>query len=97
VDTASPLTDSQRAKLAALLAPAVEAIRRQRESLAYPVPAAADLLGTSERRMWELIGQGTIPSFVEAGRRLVSHRALEVYMASRDARDAVTGDPGERH
>jgi Helix-turn-helix domain len=89
VEAASPLTETQRARLTALLAPAVEALRRQRESLAYSVPAAADLLGTSERRMWELIGQGTIPSFTEGGRRLVSHRALEAYRASHDAPGGV--------
>jgi hypothetical protein len=83
-DPTATLTDTQRAKLVAMLAPAVEAIRRQRETLAYSVPAAADLVGVNERRMWDLIGQGNIPSFTERGRRLVSRRALEEYLASRD-------------
>jgi excisionase family DNA binding protein len=50
------------------------------DTLAYSVPMAARLIGIGPRRTWDLIREGTISSFLEGGRRLVSRRALEEYV-----------------
>jgi excisionase family DNA binding protein len=51
------------------------------DTLAYSVPMAARLLGIGPGRTWDLIREGTIGSFTDGGRRLVSRRALEDYLA----------------
>jgi hypothetical protein len=53
--------------------------------LAYPVPAAAEVIGISSRRLWDLIRDKKIKSFMAEGRRLISRKALEVYVAEREA------------
>ena len=50
------------------------------DTLAYSVPMAARLIGIGPRRTWDLVREGTIGSFTEDGRRLVSRRALEDYV-----------------
>lgn len=55
------------------------------ERLAYSVPAAAKLIGMSARRTWDLVKDKRIKSFREGHRRLISRRALEAYVAEREA------------
>lgn len=57
------------------------------ERLSYPVADAAALVGISERRMWDLIRLRLIRSFREGTRRLISRRALEEYIAEREAKE----------
>jgi excisionase family DNA binding protein len=54
------------------------------ERLAYSVPDAAGLIGLSPRRTWDLVRLRRIKSFMEGGRRLISRRALEAYVAERE-------------
>ena len=51
--------------------------------LAYSVPVAARLIGIGPLGAWDLVRDGTIPSFVEDGRRLISRQALEDYVTKR--------------
>jgi len=51
--------------------------------LAYSVPVAARLIGVGPLRAWDLVREGTIPSFVEDGHRLISRQALEDYVTNR--------------
>lgn len=53
--------------------------------LAYSVGAAAKLIGLSERRTWDRVGTGEIESYMDGGRRLISRRALEDYVAKLEA------------
>lgn len=53
--------------------------------LAYPVTAAAAVIGISSRRVWDLIRDKKIRSFMAEGRRLISRKALETYVAEREA------------
>lgn len=46
----------------------------------YTVPNAAKVLDVSERKMWELVGDGTIPSVKIGASRRISHAALETYI-----------------
>ena len=55
------------------------------DALAYSVPMAARLIGIGPGRTWDLIREGTIRSFTEGGRRLISRRALDEYVEQRDA------------
>lgn len=55
------------------------------ERLAYSVPAAAKLIGISARRVWDMVRTKKIRSFKDEGRRLISRRALEEYVAGREA------------
>lgn len=57
--------------------------------LAYSVGAAAKLIGLSERRTWDRVGAGDIESYMDGGRRLISRRALEDYVANREAASAA--------
>lgn len=52
--------------------------------LAYSVPAAGKLIGLSTRQAWRLVGSGALKSYMDGGRRLVSRRALEEYVAARE-------------
>jgi hypothetical protein len=56
-------------------------------TLAYPVPMAARHIGMGPQRTWDLVREGTIDSFMEDGRRLVSRRALDEYVAARETED----------
>lgn len=53
--------------------------------LAYPVPAAAAVIGISARRVWDLIRDKKIKSFMAEGRRLISRTALQAYVEEREA------------
>ncbi len=53
--------------------------------LAYSVPAAAEVIGISSRRVWDLVRDKKIKSFIAEGRRLISRKALELYVAEREA------------
>lgn len=55
------------------------------ERLSYSVPAAAKIIGISPRRLWDLVRDKKIRSFIAEGRRLISRRALEVYVDEREA------------
>jgi excisionase family DNA binding protein len=53
--------------------------------LCYPVEAAAEVIGISSRRLWDLIRDKKIKSFKAEGRRLISRTALETYVTEREA------------
>lgn len=57
-------------------------------AISYSVRNAAPLIGVSERRMWDLVKEGKVRSFMDGGRRLVSRRALEEYVAAKDVEAA---------
>lgn len=52
--------------------------------VSYRVPRAAELIGVSERRMWDMVRDRRIESFMAEGRRLISRRALEEYVAAKE-------------
>jgi excisionase family DNA binding protein len=58
-------------------------------SLAYSVAEAAELVGINERRMWDQVREGLIKSFRDGHRRLISRRAIEDYVAAREAETAA--------
>jgi len=58
---------------------------RDTEKLSYSVPEAAEMVGISERRMWDRVREGLIQSYRDGHRRLISRRALEEYVSSKDA------------
>lgn len=58
------------------------------DKLAYSVPEAAVLISLSERGVWNLLRARKIKSFMEGGRRLISRRALESYVAEREGEAA---------
>lgn len=45
--------------------------------LAYPIEEAFALIGVSRTRGYQLINSGTLNSFKDGKRRLVTHKALE--------------------
>mgnify|MGYP001340588564 CR=1 FL=1 len=55
------------------------------EALAYSVPVAGRLIGLSPRQAWRLVKAGKLRSYMDGGRRLVSRRALEEYVAAKEA------------
>lgn len=58
------------------------------ERLAYSVAEAAELVGISERRMWDKVREKHIKSFRDGQRRLISRRAIEEYVAAREGEAA---------
>lgn len=53
--------------------------------LAYSVPAASKVIGISSRRVWDLVRDKKIKSFIAEGRRLISRKALQDYINEREA------------
>lgn len=51
-------------------------------SLAYRVPRAAELIGISERKAWQLVRSGAIESHKIGAARLVTRAALIRFLAS---------------
>lgn len=51
----------------------------------YSVPHAAILIGIGPLRLWEMVRENEIPSFTIDGRRLLSRRALDDYLAKHEA------------
>lgn len=58
------------------------------ERLAYSVAEAAELVGISERRMWDKVREKQIKSFRDGQRRLITRRAIEEYVAAREGEAA---------
>jgi hypothetical protein len=56
------------------------------DALAYSVPMAARLIGIGPQRAWDLICEGAIRSFMQDGRRLISRRAIDDYVAGQNKR-----------
>ncbi len=52
--------------------------------LSYSVPNAAILLGIGPLRLWEMIRGNEIRSFTTDGRRFISRRALDEYLAEHE-------------
>lgn len=59
------------------------------EPLSYSVPAAAKIVGLSERTMWDKVKFNEIESYRDGGRRLISRRALKAYVAAKEANEAA--------
>lgn len=55
------------------------------DQLAYRVPRAAQILDMGERKVWELVHNGEIPSFTIGSARLVTRQALVDYINRRAA------------
>lgn len=51
----------------------------------YSVPHAAVLIGVGPLRLWEMVRDNEIPSLTIDGRRLISRRALDDYLAEHEA------------
>lgn len=52
--------------------------------VSYSVPNAAIFIGVGPLRLWEMIRKNEIPSFTADGRRFISRRALDDYLAERE-------------
>lgn len=50
---------------------------QHKPKLAYPIEEAFALIGVSRTRGYQLINSGTLKSFKDGKRRLVTHKALE--------------------
>ncbi len=52
--------------------------------LAYRVPEAAEMIGISRSKMYELVKRGVVPSFRIDGMLLVSVRSLEEWITKKE-------------
>lgn len=66
------------------------------ETISYPVPKAAGLIGLSERRVWDLIRLGELRSFLTGGRRLIRRRDLQEWADQKVAEAQADGADNER-
>lgn len=55
------------------------------ERLSYSVAEAAELIGISKRYLFQRIKEKKIQTYRDGVRRLISRRALEEYIAAREA------------
>lgn len=57
------------------------------QPLAYEVPQVAVLLPITERQVWRLIDDGSLPSFKIGRRRLVAAKDLDAYVERKKAEE----------
>lgn len=59
------------------------------ECLSYSVKDAAKIIGISPRRLWDHVKNKKIQTFRDGARRLISRRAIEAFIAAREAESDV--------
>jgi excisionase family DNA binding protein len=61
------------------------AVINDAQKLAYTIEEAASIVGRTRTALYDAICKGEIDSYRDGKRRMVSRRALEVYVARKEA------------